>query len=514
MSNIPPSDKLPDNLASAHAMICSLKAELERQQWFIKKLQHELSVLKRARYGKKSEKVSLSDDQQLALDIKIAELEEQIAEVLTSPEVEPSKGKPGKKRHGGGGRNPFPKTLPVERVEVPAESTVCEKCNEPLVQFGEEVTREVVYVPASLVIKEYARPKLKCPACEDKIYTAPAPQRLFDKSYASPSLVTGIVTGKYCDHIPLFRQEAIFERNGVIIPRSTMCRWIKDACDRYFIPITEEVLKDIMSGQLVNTDDTPHPVMDDKKCRRGYMWVYIGGSDPKWKNVFYEFTLSRSHEGPEQKFKDYKGYIQADAFPGYDCLFEDEDRIEVACWAHARRKFFDTKDLYPEHAESIIGLIRKLYDVEEKARGLSPAAVQSLRLRESRPVLKDIHKFLGAWEQELLPQDEFGKAVRYSLKNWKALYRYTEDGTLSIDNNIAERQIKPVVLGRKNHLFFGSEEGGQRAAAIYSLINTCKLNQINPYEYLQDVLLKFQSGFSIDRCAELTPMNWVKARKN
>ena len=513
MTHFTNPEDLPENCEALRAMIRSLQAEIERKDWFIKKLQHELSVLKRARYGKKSEKVSLSDDQQLALDMEIAALEKQIEDVLACPDNSDPESKP--KKHGGGGRNPFPKTLPVERVEVAAESSTCEKCNEPLVQFGEEVTREIVYVPASLVIKEYVRPKLKCPVCEGKVYTAPAPQRLFDKSYASPSLVTGIMTGKYCDHIPLFRQEAIFERNGVCIPRSSMCRWIKDACDRYFIPITDEVLKDIMSGHLVNTDDTPHLVMDEKKCRKGYMWVYIGGCDPKWKSVFYEFTLSRSHEGPEARFKDYKGFIQADAFPGYDCLFKDEDRIEVACWAHARRKFFDTKELYPDNAECIIKLIRKLYDVEDKARSLSSAAaVQALRMRESKPVLKDIHEALRAWDQELLPQDEFGKAVRYSLKNWKALNRYTEDGALSIDNNIAERQVKPIVLGRKNHLFYGSEEGGQRAAAIYSLINTCKLNKINPYEYLQDVLLKFQSGFQVARCAELTPKAWAASKKD
>ena len=522
MADTPFPDKLPTDLASAHALIAelqrerkTLKAELERQQWFIKKLQHELSVLKRARYGKKSEKVTLSDDQQLDLDMKIAALEKQIEDALSCPSVECLETKPSvQKKHGGGGRNPFPKTLPVERVEVPAEISTCEKCNETLVQFGEELTREMVYVPASLVIKEYARPKLKCPVCEDKVYLAQAPQRLFDKSYASPSLVTGITTGKYCDHIPLFRQEAIFARNGVSIPRSSMCRWIKDACDRYYAPIADEVLKDIMSGHCVNTDDTPHLVMNEKKCRKGFMWVYVGGSDPKWKSVFYDFTLNHSRAGPEARFKDYKGSIQADATPTYDFLFNDGTRTEVACWAHARRKFFDTKVLYPDDADYLLKLIRRLYDVEDEAKKLpSPAAVRALRREGSVPVLKEIHKTLATLDQTLLPQDEFGKAVRYSLKNWKALCCYTDDGAFSIDNNIAERQVKPVVLGRKNHLFYGSEEGGQRAAVIYSLINTCKLNKINPYEYLQDVLLQFQKGFPVARCAELTPMAWADSRK-
>jgi hypothetical protein len=364
-----------------------------------------------------------------------------------------------------------------------------------------------------MFVREHVRVKYACRSCEEGVVLGDLPPRPIEKGRPGPGLLAQVVTSKYGDHLPLHRQEGIFARHGVSIARSTMCDWIRDVAS-LLSPIVRRMRDEILSTNLVMTDDTPVRVQTGlRKTKQAAIWAYLS---PELREVVFDFTMSRARDGPERFLGDYRGYLQADAYSGYDRIFARGEVTEVGCWAHARRKFYDSMETSPAEASAVLAGIRRLYAVEARAKeeGLGPDAVWSLRCRESLPILQAIREYLEMQKISALPQSPFGKAVTYALNQWEALVRYVGDGRLPIDNNAAERALRAVAIGRKNWLFAGSPAGGERAATLYSLVSSCRLAGIDPFFYLKDVITRV-STHPASRIDELTPRGWAaEARKH
>jgi hypothetical protein len=331
-----------------------------------------------------------------------------------------------------------------------------------------------------------------------------------DKGIPGPGFLAHLITSKYADHLPLYRQQQIYRRFGLDIPRSTMCGWVSYAAS-VLSPVAEAMKLSVMTSPKIHTDDTPITVLDPAAkpvgSRKGYMWVYIGDQD----DVVFDFTNSPKRDGPETFLKGYRGYLQADAFSGYDRIYAGGEVVEVACWAHARRKFFEAQSSHEAEAKRILELIGRLYAVEHrpKTRSLSDEKLPAWRQRHSRRRLDRLRAELDRLALSVLPRSPLGKAIGYTLNNWKALRRYTEAAYLSIDNNHSERQIKQLVIGRKNWLFCGSEGGAENAAILFSVIVSCKVAGVDPFAYLREVLMRMHTH-PADRIHELIPREWQK----
>ena len=323
-----------------------------------------------------------------------------------------------------------------------------------------------------------------------------------------------MAVGKYSDHLPLHRQEGIFERHGVELSRKTMCDWMR-GCAELVTPLYELMKQEVLSSKVVQTDDTPVNVLDPAlpRTRTGRIWTYVG--DDGHSYTVYDYTPNRSRAGPDAFLQQFRGFLQADAYSGYDEFFNDPERgmREVACWAHARRKFYEAQSSDLMRSTVMLAYIRLLYDVEREARDreLSAAERRALRQSKSKPVLGDIKAYLEAEREKVLPKSPIGQAISYALSNWAALERYSQDGDLEIDNNGAERSLRGVAVGRKNWMFFGSDNGGRTAAVLTSLIATCKSLGADPFAYLRDVFERI-GAHPQDRLKELLPDQWLARR--
>lgn len=478
-------------------------------------LKCQLESLKRRLFGRRSEKI---DPHQLAL---FEDLTRQLEEAQAEQAAEQaSQEKP--KNNGqtkGHGRRPLPADLPRERVEIPpkAEDLHCPNCHRDKVKIGEEVTEELDYVPASFIVRQYVRPKYACKGCEEGVVIADLPPRPIPKGIPGPGLLAHVLTSKYCDHAPLNRQFGIFRRHQVDLAVSTMCDWVRDMAD-LLLPIVLEIKQQILQSHRINTDDTAVLVqgLSGQPSSKGYLWVYIGDGI----SVVFDFTESHSRDGPLNVLRHYSGYVQADAHSSYNALFEADEngqespRIEVGCWAHTRRKFYDARLDDRRRCTEMLALIGRLYDVEREAKKmeLNPADRLALRRERSVPILDDIRSRLEPWSIELLPKNPVAQAVQYARNQWKALNRFLEDGRLPLDNNISERMLRMAAVGRKNYLFFGSDAGGHRAAVIYSLVASCKLIGIDPFEYLRDVIARTCDP-QFNNFADLTPARWKASQQ-
>jgi len=392
------------------------------------------------------------------------------------------------------------------------EEKVCEICNNPKKVIGYETTEVLEYVPASFYVKQFKRGKFCCDKCQGGVSIGELPPRAVDKSIAGEGLLAHIITSKYADHNPLNRLEGIIARHGVDIGVSTMCDWV-GRCADLLEPLVKRTQEIILQSPKINTDDTNIPVKSRNRkgsTYKGYLWVYV---DDK-KNVVFDFTPTRSREGPKKFLGDYDGYVQADAYSGYDEFFRTGKATEVGCCAHARRKFDYALDSDPVRASHMMALWGRLYAIEKRARteGLSPAELLSLRQEESVAVFEDIRRAVDDYKDAVLPKSPMGKAITYTLNQWDALREYTNNPILDIDNNLAERTLRMVVIGRKNYLFAGSESGAWRASIIYSLVAGCKLNGIDPFAYFNDVLRKI-STHPANKIDELLPSNWQTPTK-
>jgi transposase len=506
---------LPNDINTCHWMIEHLLSDMRDKDREILNLKCQLESLKRRIFGRRSEKI---DPHQLAL---FEDLTRQLEEAQAKQAAEDaSQEKPKSNgRRKGHGRRPLPADLPRERVEIPpkAQELCCPNCHRDKVKIGEEVTEELDYVPASFVVRQYVRPKYACKGCEEGVVIADLPPRPIPKGIPGPGLLAHVLTSKYCDHAPLNRQFGIFRRHQVDLAISTMCDWVRDMAD-LLLPIVIEIKQQLLRSHHINTDDTPVLVqgLSGQPSRKGYLWVYIGDS----KDVVFDFTESHSRDGPLNVLGPYSGYVQADAHSSYNALFEvDENgrespRIEVGCWAHTRRKFYDARLDDRRRCTEMLALIGRLYDVEREAKEaeLKPDNRLALRQERSIPILDDIQPRLESWSIELLPKNPVAQAVQYARNQWKALNRFLEDGRLPLDNNISERMLRMAAVGRKNYLFFGSDAGGHRAAVIYSLVASCKLIGIDPFEYLRDVIARTCDP-KFNNFADLTPARWKAARQ-
>ena len=474
----------------------SLKLKLDR-------LQHQLNSLLRSNYGKKAEPFNSDQAELFATD--------EAPQQETHTEKETITYKRKKRDYG---RRILPDDLPRERIvhDLPDDQKSCGDCNGPLHKVSEEVSEQLESVPAKLYVKQHVRIKYGCRCCEDKIITAPMPAQPIDKGLAGPGLLAEVLVNKYADHLPLYRQSERFKRHKIEIPRSTLCDWVA-TCAQLLKPITDVMTEDVLKSPKIHTDDVPVPVQakGHGQTKKGRFWVYIGcgGSSPP--AAVYDYTPSRSQQGPVQFLRGYQGYLQADAYPGYDVLFKTGKIIEVGCMAHARRKFYDVAqgNKNSGSAYQALSYIQKLYRIESDARELNAEERRLLRLEKSKPLLNEFKTWLDKQSLRVLPKSPVGGAIHYALNQWQALISYLDEGMLDIDNNRAERAIKPIVIGRKNYMFVGSDAGGENAAGVYSLIQTCKENKVNPYEYLRDVLTRLPTH-KMNRIRELLPYNWAQ----
>jgi transposase len=516
MTTVDAGTPLPDDIEAAHRLIRELLATLREQAHLNAHLRHQLEQLLRKLYGRKSEAL---DPAQLLLFAR--EILEAGGPEVT-PEAGPEAAAPAKRPFQGHGRKPLPTSLPRKTVlhDVAPEELPCPDCGAVRQPFGEDVREQLEYVPASLAVLRHVRPKYACKACAAHVVIAGRLPEPIEKGLPGPGLMAHVAVSKYADHLPLYRQEGIFKRFGVDLSRSTMCDWMAAAAG-LLAPVVRVMLKRVLESDVVQTDDTTVKVQDHDGpgIKTGRLWVHVG--DHNHRYTVYDYTPDRSGAGPGRVFKDFEGYLQADAYSAYDGLFADGTIIEVGCWMHARRKFYEAKTSDPVRSHLMLAWVAGLYEVEgdaKEGRKKHPewgdaawhAFRHELRSKRSRPILDAIHAWLMGERPKALPKSPIGEAIGYALNHWAALTRPLEAGFLEIDNGASERALKPVALGRKNWLFAGSDEGGKTAATLMSLCTTCKGLGVDPFAYLRDVLERV-STHPNSRIEELLPDRWKPA---
>jgi transposase len=437
------------------------------------------------------------------LDEKIQQQSEELQEISYKRSKNSKEGKQG---HG---RMPIPAHLRREEIIIEPEEVP-----EGVKKIGEEITEVMEYKKAEIYVKKYIRPKYALPQ-EEGIKIGQLPSLPIPKGNAGPSLLSHILIGKYVDHLPLYRQQQQFKRLGVELSDKTIGGWVTASCD-LLTPLYEQLMAQVQHADYIQADETPIKVLDkDKKgdTHKGYFWVYYS---PITKTVCYQYRKGRGRAGPKEFLKDFKGAIQADGWHVYD-RFEKREGIRLlGCMAHGRRKFGEAKDNDKSRAEHVLTEMQKLYHIERKARkeALTYEQRKSLRDQESKPVMDNLKSWLMENAPEstskVLPQSKIGKAIAYTLGMWHRLERYLDDGRYEIDNNWVENSIRPVALGRKNFLFAGSHDAAQRSAMIYSLMATCKKIEVEPSEWLTDVLTRIQD-YQINKIDDLLPGNWKKS---
>ena len=489
-----------------------LKQLVADRDGLIAKLLTEIARLKRWQFGRSSERLDATLAQlQLALgDLPAAappaEPPQEIlpAEESTQPLQPRSRVLPFRRAPRS-----FPAHLPRETVVHAPARCDCPDCGGTMRPLGEDVSEMLDLVPGYFKVIRHVRPKLSCGRCA-RVVQQPAPSRPIDRGMAAPGLLAQIIVAKYADHCPLYRQQGIYRRSGVDLDRATLAAWVGHAA-QLLEPLVAAIGRYVRSAEKVHADDTPVPVLDPGrgKTKTGRLWTYVrddrpaGSRDPP--AVWYRYSPDRKSEHPHAHLRDFRGILQADAYSGFARLYEDGAIVEAACWAHARRKFYDlyVVDRSPIATEAL-QRIGALYAVERDIRGSLPVLRARVRQERAGPLLDDLHAWLTATLQAVSAKSDLARAIKYALVRWPALTRYRDDGRIEIDNNSAERSIRPVVLGRRNYLFAGSDAGGERAACIYSLIGTALLNDRDPYLYLRHVLERI-ADHPIHRIGELLP---------
>jgi len=509
----PSAAALPEDLATLQAMVVELLAALKSAQQRNAQLEHRLEQVLRRMYGQKSEKI---DPAQRLLFLEDAPTPASATSEAEGP-ASPSEPMPDEaesvpaSRRKGHGRSGLPKDLPRVRHEhnLTEAERLCPCCQAPQTKIGEDVSEQLEYVPSSLFVIQHVRSKYACSTCRDGVVAAVRPAQPIDKGLPGPGLLAHVAVSKHADHLPLNRQSKIFVRHGVTLSRSTLCDWMK-AVGVALDPLVALMRERILQSALIQTDDTPVDVLErgsKRNVRIGRLWVYRGDATQPY--VVFDFTPDRSREGPRQWLGDYRGWLQADAYSGYDELFRTRpDLIEVGCWAHARRYFFEARETDARAVEAL-AWIQRLYAVEHEAdahderlhretgiatpsleRPRDAAHRQRLRQEKSKLLLTAFLAQLERWRRDALPKSPVGLAVQYALNQWTALARYVEDGRLPIDNNASERDIRSVAIGRRNWLFCGSLRGGHTTATIASVIATCQRQGVEPFAWLRDTLTK------------------------
>lgn len=490
-------EELPTDVGVLQQMILTLLGQIDD-------LNGQLYYLKNQLFGRRSEK--LDPAQRLLFE----NLYEQVQEKINQRDnKEPKEVQNKNANHNG--RNPLPSEMPVQEIPIEPDKTqmTCPDCKSEKVYIGSEKTEKLEYIPACFYIKRYLRHKYACKNCGGNISIGQLPPMAVDKGLAGEGLLAHIITSKYCDHLPLNRLENIFQRHGIDLNVSTMCDNV-GRCADLLEPLVNKMAENIRKSDKVHSDDTSIVVKSNKKkgdTYNGYLWVYVDDHN----NVVFDFTPTRSRQGPIDFMASFKGLFHADAYSGYDELFrKNKDIVEIGCNAHARRKFkYALDDSNPVGAANIMALYKKLYEIESYAKDNNFDSAQLLKIRQeqSKPVLAEIRKIVDEYKNKVLPKSLMGKAIIYAINQWDALTRYTDDPKADIDNNAAERALRMVCIGRNNYLFAGSEAGAKRAAIIYSLVASCKSKGIDPFSYFRDVLCKVTTH-PTSKIEELLPNNW------
>lgn len=496
---------LPDDPQALKALIGDLLGQLDAKHQAITSLEHriadlqlQIAVLRRARFGRRSEQL----DQQLSqLELMLEDLQSTHADVVADKPPRPAAQRPVRK--------PLPDHLPRETQTLDPETAACPACGGRLKPLGEDVSETLEYVPAAFKVIRIVRPKCACAAC-DTIVQAPATSRPIARGLAGPGLLAHVLVAKYADHLPLYRQSAIYARAGIALPRSTLAEWVGGA-HHLLRPLVAALRRYVLNTAKLHGDDTPIPVLAPGKGRTatGRLWTYVRDDRPAGSHdapaVWFAYSPNRKGEHPARHLQTFQGILQADAYAGFGKLYDSGRVVPAACWAHVRRKFYEIAQAHDSPlAQAALQRIGALYAIEAEIRGQSPQLRQAERQARAGPLLEALHHWLQENLRQVSRKSALASAIGYTLKLWPALTRYRDNGQIEIDNNAAERALRAVALGRKNYLFAGSDDGGERAAAIYSLVGTAKLNGLDPEAYLRAVLDRI-ADHPVNRVDELLP---------
>ena len=495
-------EALKELIREQHERLLSRESEIEH-------LKLLLAKLRRMQFGRKSEKLARQIEQ---LELRLEELQaneadsEKQTENKLPPTVSsalPAVAKPA--------RRPLPEHLPRKIQVHETKPSKCPECGGELRKLGEDISEVLEYIPARFHVIRHVRPKLSCAGC-DHIVQAAAPSRPIERGLAGPGLLAHVLVSKYADHLPLYRQSEIYEREGVELERSTMAGWVGQT-SRLLEPLVESLRRYVITAGKLHADDTPVPVLapGHGKTKVGRLWTYVRDDRPAGDQapaaVWFSYSPDRKGEHPERHLREFCGTLQADAYAGFEKLYENGRIQEAACWAHVRRKFYDLHQAHASPvAEEALQRIAALYAIEDEIRGRPPDERKQVRKTRARPLLESLRQWFETMLPKLSRKSDTTAAIRYALSRWEALVRYCDDGRIEIDNNAAERSLRAVALGRKNYLFAGSDAGGERAAAIYSLIGSAKLNGLDPEAYLREVLTRI-ADHPINCIDELLPWN-------
>jgi len=501
-------DELIELKAVHEAEKATLQKKLEAAEGERKRLELKIEGLKQMLFGRRSEKAT----PQILGHIQLELFEEAADEIKAEEEIEKeeSASKRKKKRNS---RNPIAKELKRERVVlgVDPELRTCSCCKKELVKIGEDVTEELEFIPANLYVIEYVRPKYACSKCQDGVLMESLPARPITKGRPGPGLLANVVVSKYTDCLPLYRQEKIFARSGVKLRRSTLCDWVQ-AVAVLLAPIVSVMKRELLRAALLQADETPINVQDPSakgRLTRAFIWTY----GIPWGDVVYDFTLGRSSKGPESFLTDFEGFLQTDAYSGYNSVCRGGRVVHIGCWAHVRRRFYKALEESPEMAKLVIASIQKLYRIERHAKtaGIKGAELVEIRQREAKPILEKLKEIIALKALAVLPKSELGIAIRYALSQWDALVRYIDVPEAEIDNNSAEHSMRTIVMNRKNWLFVGHPDAGPRAAVLLSLVETARRLKIDPFRYLRFAIEEMTRDPS--RAGELTPRKWLELER-
>lgn len=511
-------------LAAQDAALKTLEAERDQALVENEKLRKLIKEFQRAIYGRRSERL---DPDQLALGLE--DQEQGAASIAAAdedktapPDGEPSPetaSRPRAKARPRRNRGALPKHLPrVQRV-IDIEDKTCSHCGNQLHQIGETVTEQLDVIPARFQVIETKRPRYACRCCAEGVVEAPTPTRPIAGGMATTALVALILVGKFADHLPLYRQAQIFSRQGIDLDRSTLADWVGRSC-WWLAPLYERLVASIMRSSKIFSDDTPVPVLSPgrKQTKTGRMWAYARDDRP-WQGdlppaVAYVYAGDRGSVRPKTHLATFSGTLQVDAYQAYKTIAasrRDRPILLAFCWAHTRRKFYDVhKGTQSPVAEAVLKRIAELYRVEDKIRGEPPDRRREVRQAESRPIVEALKEELERQARRVPAKSALAGAIQYALGHWEGLTRFLDDGRLELDTNTVERGMRGIKLCAKNCLFAGSDEGAQHWAIIASLIETCKLNNVDPYAYLRDVLERIVSGETkITELDRLLPWHWA-----
>jgi transposase len=513
-------DQIPDDLATCQELLRALFQrlhDLERQLEEIiattgdltasyECLKEEYLTLKRLLFGPRRERLPEAPGQQHLFDDPAPAVVP--AELPDNTPTEPSAPRAPRKGHG---RRMIPDHLPRTPVlhDLPPEERLCD-CGREKARIGEDVTEQLDYQPGKVFVYKHIYPKYACSGCKDGVTSAPAAASPIAGGLAGPGMLAYVIVNKFSDHLPLYRQQDVFSRHGIFLARSTLCDWLAQ-CAEGLKPLVDLMRKHLLLSPAINADETPVSVLDPTRdsTRTGYFWVYLGDNGRPY--TIFDYRDSRSRDGPAEILKDFRGYLQTDAYVSYESVVSQSAGriIPVGCWAHARREFFDARLNQPREAHYVLGLIGQLYDIEDEIRLMDPAGRLVARQQRSVPILNRLEEFLREQRVTALPKSQYGKAIAFCLNHWSQLCRFTESGILAIDNNVAERALRLCAIGRKNWMFLGSDKGGETAAIYFSILAGAKRHQIEPFAYVRDLLIAISSD-QVD-WNSLLPDVWIAA---